>query len=145
MFGSVRQTGLIVFFMVLLATSTLWPRGATAEGALALGVTGDIAKDGYSIGITVSSKSEQDARNSALNWCKTHGAKATEDKCQIVTTFHNQCAAEAHDPKPGTPGAGWAIAADKAAAEKMAMTNCLATAGDRGSFCKVVTSVCDGK
>jgi len=22
--------------------------------------------------------------------------------------------------------------------------NCLATAGDRGSFCKVVTSVCDG-
>ena len=24
------------------------------------------------------------------------------------------------------------------------MMNCLATAGDRGSFCKVVTSVCDG-
>jgi Domain of unknown function (DUF4189) len=122
-----------------------WPHGAAAEGAMALGVTGNITKDGYAIGINVNSGSETQARGAALDYCKSHGSDVARAKCEIFATFHDQCAAEAEDPQPGTPGAGWAIAADKAAAEKMAMTNCLATAGDRGSFCKVVTSVCDGK
>ena len=112
---------------------------------MALGVTGNITKDGYAIGINVNSGSETQARGAALDYCKSHGSDVARAKCEIFATFHDQCAAEAEDPQPGTPGAGWAIAADKAAAEKMAMTNCLATAGDRGSFCKVVTSVCDGK
>ena len=121
-----------------------WSHGAAAEGAMALGVTGNITKDGYAIGINVNSSSEAEARDAALKYCKSHGGDAARAKCEIFATFHGQCAAEAEDPQAGTPGAGWAIAADKAAAEKMAMTNCLATAGDRGSFCKVVTSVCDG-
>jgi hypothetical protein len=122
-----------------------WSHGAAAEGAMALGVTGNVAKDGYAIGINVNSSSEAEARDAALKYCQTHGSAVANAKCQIFATFHDQCVAEAEDPKPGTPGAGWAVAADKAVAEKMAMTNCLATAGDRGSFCKVVTSVCDGK
>ena len=122
-----------------------WPRGGAAEGAMALGVTGNITKDGYAIGININSNSAAEASDLALNYCKSHGSEVARAKCEIFATFHDQCAAEAEDPQPGTPGAGWAIAADKAAAEKMAMTNCLATAGDRGSFCKVVTSVCDGK
>jgi hypothetical protein len=122
-----------------------WSQGAAAEGAMALGVTGNITKDGYAIGININSSSETEARDAALKYCKSHGSDVARAKCEIFATFHGQCAAEAEDPQPGTPGAGWAIAADKAAAEKMAMTNCLATAGDRGSFCKVVTSVCDGK
>jgi hypothetical protein len=121
-----------------------WCHGAAAEGAMALGVTGNITKDGYAIGININSGSEAEARDAALKYCQSHGSDVARAKCQIFATFRDQCAAEAEDPKPGTPGAGWAIAADKAAAEKMAMTNCLATAGDRGSFCKVVTSVCDG-
>jgi hypothetical protein len=120
-------------------------QGAAAEGAMALGVTGNITKDGYAIGININSSSEAEARDAALKYCQTHGSDVARAKCEIFATFHDQCAAEAEDPKPGTPGAGWAIAADKAVAEKMALTNCLATAGDRGSFCKVVTSVCDGK
>jgi hypothetical protein len=146
MFDTARLTLTIAFSSALLAAVvlTLLPHRAAAEGALALGITGDIAKDGYSIGINVNSKSNQDARDSALNWCKTHGAKQTEDKCQVVTTFHGQCVAEAQDPKPGTPGAGWAIAPDKDTAEKMAMTTCLATAGKtRLDQCKIVASVCD--
>jgi hypothetical protein len=121
-----------------------WPHGAAAEGAMALGVTGNIAKDGYSIGINVNSDSEAQASDAALKYCRSHGSDASRVKCEIFATFRNQCAAEAEDPQPGTPGAGWAIATDKAAAEKMAMMNCLATAGDRGSSCKVVTSLCDG-
>jgi hypothetical protein len=122
-----------------------WSDGAAAEGAMALGVTGNVTKDGYAIGININSASEAEARDAALKYCKSHGSDVARAKCEIFATFRDQCAAEAEDPQPGTPGAGWAIAADKAVAEKMAMTNCLATAGDRGSFCKVVTSVCDGK
>jgi hypothetical protein len=145
MSGTVRLTRSIVLSsLLLMPLMILRPHGAAAEGALALGITGDVAKDGYSIGINVNSPSSQEARDSALNWCKTHGAKQTEDKCQIVTTFRHQCAAEAQDPKPGTPGAGWALAPDKDTAEKMAMTTCLATAGKaRLDACKVVSSICD--
>jgi len=129
---------------LLIALAALSPQSGWAEGALALGITGDVAKDGYSIGINVNSASAQGARDSALNWCKSHGAKNTSEKCQIVTTFHHQCAAEAQDPKPGTPGAGWAISPDKDTAEKMAMTSCFATAGTaRVGECKIVASVCD--
>lgn len=122
-----------------------WCHGAAAEGAMALGVTGNITKDGYAIGININSGSEAEARDAALKYCQSHGSDVARAKCEIFATFRDQCAAEAEDPQPGTPGAGWAIAADKTAAEKMAMMNCLATAGDRGSFCKVVTSICDGK
>ena len=136
-----RQNGAIV---VLVALAALSPRSAPAEGAVALGITGDIAADGYSIGINVNSATAQEARDSALDWCRSHGSKVTTAKCQVLVSFHHQCAAEAQDPKPGTPGAGWAIAADKDTAEKMAMTTCFATAGkDRIGECKIVSSVCD--
>jgi hypothetical protein len=138
-----RSVSLAALCCVLFAAA--WSHGAAAEGALALGVTGNITKDGYAIGININAGSEAEARDAALKYCQSHGSDVARAKCEIFATFRDQCAAEAEDPKPGTPGAGWAIAADKAAAEKMAMTNCLATAGDRGSFCKVVTSVCDGK
>jgi hypothetical protein len=137
--GSVSLTAACCAFFI-----ATWSQGAVAEGAIALGVTGNVAKDGYAIGININNASEAEARDAALKYCRSHGSDVARAKCEIFATFHDQCAAEAEDPKPGTPGAGWAIAADKAVAEKMAMTNCQATAGDRGSFCKVVTSVCDG-
>ena len=137
--GSVSLAAACCVFFV-----AVWSHGAAAEGAMALGVTGNITKDGYAIGINVNSSSETEARDAALKYCKSHGSDIARAKCEIFATFHGQCAAEAEDPQAGTPGAGWAIAADKSVAEKMAMMNCLATAGDRGSFCKVVTSVCDG-
>ncbi len=123
-----------------------WPRHAAAEGALAVGITGDVAKDGYSIGIAYNIKTEEEARQGALDHCRKTGSPATKPKCAIVATFHLQCAAEAEDPQAGTPGAGWGIGPDKDAAEKIAMSNCAATAGTgREKFCKVVTSKCDGQ
>jgi Domain of unknown function (DUF4189) len=136
---SVSSTAVCCLWLV-----TAWSQGAAAEGAMAIGVTGNITKDGYAIGININSSSEAEARDAAMKYCGSHGSDVARAKCEIFATFRDQCAAEAEDPQPGTPGAGWAIAADKAAAEKMAMINCLATAGDRGSFCKVVTSICDG-
>ena len=46
-----------------------WPQGAAAEGAMALGVTGNITKDGYAIGINVNSGGEAEARDAALKYC----------------------------------------------------------------------------
>ena len=121
-----------------------WGHRAMAEGALALGTSGDIAKDGYSIGITWNYATTERAREQALEWCRTHGSPRTRASCKFVIDIHRQCAAEATDPEPGTPGAGWAIAPDKQSAETMAMANCMATAGQgRGQFCKVANSICD--
>ena len=94
-----------------------WSQGAGAEGAMAIGVTGNITKDGYAIGININSSSEAEARDAAMKYCRSHGSDVARAKCEIFATFHDQCAAEAEDPQPGTPGAGWAVAADKAPPE----------------------------
>ena len=123
-----------------------WPYCACAEGALAIGISGDIAKDGYSLGMSVNKDTEEKAREAALDWCRNHGSPATRSNCRIISAFRRQCVAEANDPQAGTPGAGWAVGPDKEAAERMAMANCLATAGrDRQKFCVVATSLCDTK
>ena len=132
-----------VISLTLLAMSA----PAAAEGAMALGITGDVAKDGYSIGIAVDKQTKDEAREGALDWCRTHGGSpATEAKCEVIMVFHRQCAAEAQDPDPGTPGAGWAVAPDLETAKRIALINCRATAGtERMDFCKIVTTSCDTK
>lgn len=139
--------GVALVLAVGVATLCIsWPDRAGAEGALAVGATGSVAKDGYSIGISTNYATVDEAKSNALDWCHTHGSKPTESHCEIITTFHHQCAAEANDPKPGTPGAGWAVAQDEETAKKMALTNCRATAGGgRRDFCKVVNVHCDIK
>jgi hypothetical protein len=121
------------------------PGRAAAEGAMAVGITGDVAKDGYSIGMSVDHPTEDAARKGALEWCRTHGGSPqTEAKCEVIIVFHRQCAAEAQDPEPGTPGAGWAVAADVETAKTVALTNCRASAGkSRMNYCKVVGTNCD--
>ena len=141
-----RTASIFLFALCCASAGVTSTQPAAAAGAMAVGITGDIAKDGYSIGIATDSGTEQQAKDAALGHCKTHGGPLSESKCEIIVTFTNMCAAEAEDPQPGTPGAGWAVGIDKATAEKMAMTTCLATAGkSRMQYCKVATSVCDGK
>jgi hypothetical protein len=126
----------------------IWSSAAMAEGALAVGVPSSVAKDGYALGISVNSASAEKASEVALDWCRH--IKGVSDKakslCQVITTFRHQCAAEANDPKPGTPGVGWAIAADKETAERMALANCVGTAGrERRNSCVIASSICDTK
>ena len=135
-----RFSVVISAFAMLTAASA----PASATGALAFGSTGDVAKDGYSIGINSNSANEEDARKGAMGWCTSHGPKQTQAQYEILVVFHSQCAAEAQDPKPGTPGFGFAVADTEEDAKKMAMAVCLASAGKgRRDFCKVVTTLCD--
>lgn len=122
---------------------------AHAFGALAVGETVSIAKDGVAMGTAWNGSSADEASDLALTNChkwKDKGAPLAADRCRIIATFHNECYAISLDPKPGTPGAGWAIAADKNTAQERALAHCRLTAGgDREQFCEVSEINCDIK
>src|SRR6185369_122107 len=82
---------------------------AAAAGAIAFGSTGDIVTDGYSIGISGGIDGDEDARDRAMQRCRANGAKQSQSQCEVLVVFHKHCAAEAQDPKPGTPGFGFAL------------------------------------
>lgn len=119
---------------------------AVADGALAVGSTGNVSKDGIAIGTTINDETAEKASASALHACKTYEiAKRAAAQCRVVGTFKEQCYSLAYDPKPGTPGAGWAIADTLVSAIERALGNCEATAGSsRRGYCAVAEARCDG-
>jgi hypothetical protein len=118
---------------------------ARADGALVVGSTADVAKDGIAIGTSINYKSPEEADAAALERCRNYKpAPKAAAQCRSVGTFKGECYAISFDPKDGTPGAGWAIAATKALAEQRAMANCQITAGEgRRDFCRIEESKCD--
>jgi hypothetical protein len=118
---------------------------AFAEGAIAIGASGNFAKDGFAFGAAIDKSSQEVAREQALTTCRKYeGAPKMAKICQVVFMFSRECYALSYDPKPGTPGVGWAIASDKPTAEDRAQRNCEATAGaDRRGTCKINQSFCD--
>ena len=137
-----------LFVMAVAAAALLAPAPASADGALAVGVPPDVAKDGFAYGRNVNSPTEQAARDRALQLCRT--AKDASDKarnlCTVVMSFHRQCVSVAMDPAAGTPGVGWAVAQTRSAAEQQALANCVATAGPtRQQYCVKSDSACDGQ
>ena len=132
-------------FALIAAATIAASSPAGADGALAVGSTSDVAKDGIADGTSVNYKSVAEAREAALKRCREYKpAPKAAAMCQSVGTFKGECYAVSFDPKPGTPGAGWAIAATKDVAEERALENCKATAGaSRRDFCKIEESKCD--
>jgi hypothetical protein len=62
----------------------------------------------------------------------------------VVKTFRKQCAAVAFDPKPGTSGFGWGVAATKFQARAAAVASCNQSADPgRQGACKAVGADCD--
>lgn len=119
---------------------------AHAEGAIAIGASGDFAHDGFAFGAAINKPNADEAGAQALETCqKYEGAPKMAQICQVVFRFSRECYALSFDPDPGTPGVGWAIASDKATAEDRSLKNCQVTAGpERKQFCKVNQSYCDG-
>ncbi len=135
-----------VSIALALVLSLMGPNPSSAAGALAVGTTGNIVRDGIAVNSIVNAPSEKSAGDQVLDACRknTDTNPAGRAACQIVETFTRKCIAIAYDPKPGTPGEGWSIEPDKTAAETHAMANCRATAGaDRRAFCEIARSVCD--
>jgi hypothetical protein len=129
---------------ILLAMS---PIPALAEGAVAIAEPRDVAKDGYSSGISYNYGNASGAEERALQECRNSRDASPETRklCKLVRTFRNQCVAVALDPEAGTPGAGWAIGNTKDLAERDALRACEDTAGrNRQGKCVVTAFGCDG-
>jgi len=120
---------------------------AAADGALAVGAPADVAEEGYAYGFGVNLASAE-ASAKAMRDCSSQSPGVdprAQALCKIVQTFRDKCFAVAMDPKDATPGAGWAVADDKATAGRNALAKCMETAGeDRRSYCKVTHMDCDG-
>jgi hypothetical protein len=139
-----RSIGSVCLLGAFLAT----PNVAQAAGAVAIGLPADVAESGISMFIYVNASSTDEARSKAVAGCKTIGSETARALCKVMATFTNQCAAEALDPKDGTPGFGWAIADTAADAKSQAIANCRDTAGpDRQDACAVPDKGvwCDGR
>ena len=128
----------------LAVTFFLAPDAAISEGALAVGSTGQVTKDGIAYGGAYNHPTRQAAIDAAIATCRKWKAPKAAARCEVVATFKRECYAVANDPKAGTPGTGWATANNKETAHERALAACRATAGrDRRDFCVVDQSNCD--
>jgi hypothetical protein len=132
---------------IALAVFSVRAGSGMAAGALAVGEPDDVAKQGLSMYTEVNSETSERAQRLALEGCKKIGSPASKALCKVVSTFSNQCAAEAMDPQEGTPGFGWAVANTSEEAKKQALASCRGTAGPtRQDACVVGDKAlwCDG-
>jgi hypothetical protein len=126
----------------LLAAICLWVTPLAAAGALAIGTTGDVGKDGVAIGSQTDVPTRDQAMTRALAECRDNpGAPDAAKLCRVVGTFVRECYATAFNPTEGAPGLGWAILSDQATAKQRAMAGCLGTGGNES--CEVALSGCD--
>ena len=146
LFGVSMQKFLIVSLFGLTALIGFSTR-VEAEGALAIGSTGNVPADGVAIGGSVNDSSLGKAMERALETCRSQpDVQIAAEHCQIVQTFTGKCYAAAFDPKSGTPGFGWGLGPNVAVATRQAMTHCRATAGkNRAQFCRIQENItaCD--
>ncbi len=122
-------------------------RDLRADGALAVGSTGDVVTFGIALGMAVDLPKAK-AGEAALERCRAFkgASRAAVASCEIKATFSRQCYAVAIDPQSGTPGAGWGVGGDQIEANDKAMTMCEETAGAaRKAFCQVAGAGCDVK
>ena len=136
--------GILAGAVICMAVHAITP-AALAEGAIAIGASGNFAKDGFAFGGAINKSNTDEAGEQALSTCKKYeGAPKMAAICRVVMSFSRECYALAFDPKPGTPGVGWAVGPDKESAEERALAACQATAGaSRRKFCKGSQSFCD--
>ncbi|HJQ58890.1 MAG TPA: DUF4189 domain-containing protein [Vineibacter sp.] len=131
---------------LVLCALLLSPQPVVAEGALAVGLPANVAKDGVAIGYVVNRSNRADAESTALEECRKTQAAPPQARalCKVVESFSRQCVSIAMDPKDGTPGVGWAIAPTRSGAEAGAMMKCVETAGlDRAQHCELQATRCD--
>jgi hypothetical protein len=111
-----------------------------ADGALAIGLPADVARQGFAAGFKMNANDMEAARLAALASChEAAGASAEAKKlCTVVATFRDQCFAVAMDPADGTPGVGWAVAETSQLANQQALEQCRGSAGPkRRDYCEI--------
>ena len=118
---------------------------ALADGAIAIALPPDVVKQGFAYGYATDFADGDKADAEALKKCRETTIAGIRSLCTVTQDFKNQCVAVAMDPQAGTPGVGWAVAADQHAAEAQALSKCEQTAGPgRRAACQIDHSACDG-
>lgn len=142
---STRTIALVVFAALALTKLALAP-SAFAAGAIAVGQTSNVAKDGVAIGWATGSVNKERAESVSKQKCLDfkEAPQKTRDLCRVITTFENQCIAISLDPKAGTPGYGYAVRPSLTEAKGEALERCRSTAGNRAQYCVDSDSSCDG-
>lgn len=141
--GALLLAGALVLAGVAAGT-----KPAGAEGALAVGLPGDVGRQGLAVGWAVNHGTRAAAQAEALRRCRDakEVPQATRDLCKVVETFDDACVALALDPDSGTPGRGWAVAETREAAETAAMEDCRQSSDEkRRAACRVALVRCDGR
>ena len=128
------------------AIAIVSPTISSAKSAFALGLSDNVANDGLSYGYGTGHTTRDEAEAAALDQCRTKASTDLQrNLCKIIDHFDDRCLAVAWDPKPGTPGFGWAIADTSSGARDQAISICRQSAGgDRAAYCVVDKSPCDG-
>ena len=138
-----KTTAAWVLCSALCTSGAAW-----GVGAIAVGASANIVADGLAIGYANDEPNADTANALALKNCRSFpdAPQRTRDLCRVVHTFQRQCVSVALDPKDGTPGWGWAVAATSREADEQSMRMCRSTAGrEREGFCEVMRSQCDVK
>jgi len=138
------KTSFLALAAMLAATSSAGAYGAIAIG----GNTADAATKGIAVGITKDYGTAAEAEEAAVKKCLAFTAAPAETvaKCKVVQSFSHEWVVVALDPGDSTPGFGWSIDADKASAERNAMSQCKASSpDDRKPFCKIAGEMDDSK
>jgi hypothetical protein len=141
-----RSANINAASMSFLATIILLPGPARAMSALVAGIPDDVAHHGLAIGIAHDRNSRSTADAEALKKCLSfiYAPAETRALCKVIAHFDKQCLSVSFDPKPSTPGYGWAIADTAIAANNQALQNCRDTAGaDRVAYCEISETDCD--
>ena len=119
-----------------------------AEAALAVGLPGDVAKQGLAMGWALNYPTKEAAQAEALKRCRNFqdAPQSTKDLCKIAESFRHRCLAVALDPENGTTGLGWAVSKDQKQAEDRAIDSCAdSSEKKRRDFCRVTVTRCDGR
>jgi hypothetical protein len=135
----------VLALAITIGWAVVWVQPCLAEGAIAVALPKNVAKDGFAYGSAYKFATTEEAQAKALERCQQTKSELRRKLCKVVNTFNDQCIAIAMDPADGTPGVGWAIEADLKSAERAALEKCEATSGPgRRAACKVNSSGCDG-
>jgi hypothetical protein len=136
----------IVRWAIAAAFAVLMTGEAHAHGALAFGVTGNVADDGVAVGYTANMATKARAEERALAQCREREEAPAKARalCKIYESFSRKCFAISLDPETGTPGFGWNVADREDAASAGAIAKCQeASPAARKPFCRVALAHCD--
>ena len=81
-----RARGLFGAGLVICGCAMLLARLAWAEGAVAVGNTGDVVRHGIAFGMVVNEPKSK-AADVALRRCRTFKAREAAEQCKVVATF----------------------------------------------------------